>query len=439
MMIHFDEVYQTFANVAEILDVFRSLREATIIRDLEGRINLFVELPGENGRTDEIPPQWRQALRGKLNEFWGDEIWVKSDNPSEADQALFELIERTRKEWPEDFPKLPAGPKYYYIERYYLKSGWSAFAEPQQPPWLITREAPGIAVFHSFKGGVGRTTVLGALAAVFARSGYRVAAVDFDLESPGLGSFLLGENLPDWGLVDYLVERSVLQDQPDLRDYVGRVDDPAVIGTGPKIVVMPAGRVDLKYIEKLARIDYASLMEPEFNPIGPFLAGLREAFEPELILLDGRAGLNDLGAMLLTGPSHVDLLFGTDSSQSWHGLETLVSALGRTHQPPDVKIVQTMYPSGEPGLMSRTRFAEESYRVFAKHYYDLDVVPDIGDDGALHWPFHIPDIARLRDMSNVPISGEHLDLLRGDGGFRDLLTYISESLQKPLGHRVIMS
>jgi hypothetical protein len=436
-MIHFDEVYQAFSNAAETLDVFRSLREVTIIRDVEGRVNLFLD-PGDNRLTEEITKLWQEILGRNLNGYWGDEIWVKSGTPSEADKSLFELIEGTRRAWPHDFPSLPAGPNYYYIERYYLKSGWSPFAVLQMPPWPIERETPGIAVFHAFKGGVGRTTVLAVLASVFARSGYRVAAVDFDLESPGLGSLLLGENLPDWGLVDYLVEQSVLQEGPDLNDYVGRVHDAEIIGEGPRIVVMPAGRVDLKYIEKLARIDYASLTESGFNPMNAFLARLREAFDPELIFLDARAGLNDLAAMLLTGPCHLDLLCGTDSPQSWHGLETLVSALGRSDPPPMVKTVQTMYPSGPPGAKSKERFAEQSYRVFEEHYYNPEEVPDIGVADAMHSPFHIPDIGRLREMSYLPISGEHFELLRGDGGFRDLLTYVSEILQKPLGHRVIM-
>jgi len=40
--------------------------------------------------------------------------------------------------------------------------------------------------FYSYKGGVGRTTLLAPCARELARQGARVVAVDFDLDAPGL-------------------------------------------------------------------------------------------------------------------------------------------------------------------------------------------------------------------------------------------------------------
>src|SRR5262249_58116074 len=52
------------------------------------------------------------------------------------------------------------------------------------------RGNPGrVITFYSYKGGAGRTMALANVAWILASSGYRVLAVDWDLESPGLHRF----------------------------------------------------------------------------------------------------------------------------------------------------------------------------------------------------------------------------------------------------------
>src|SRR5262249_32270779 len=48
-----------------------------------------------------------------------------------------------------------------------------------------------IISFYSYKGGVGRSMAMANLAVLFARAGFRVLVVDFDLEAPGLESYLV--------------------------------------------------------------------------------------------------------------------------------------------------------------------------------------------------------------------------------------------------------
>ena len=48
-----------------------------------------------------------------------------------------------------------------------------------------------IVTFYSYKGGTGRTMALANVAWILASHGYRVLAVDWDLESPGLHRFFL--------------------------------------------------------------------------------------------------------------------------------------------------------------------------------------------------------------------------------------------------------
>jgi Mrp family chromosome partitioning ATPase len=45
---------------------------------------------------------------------------------------------------------------------------------------------PAVVAFYGFKGGAGRTMALAHVAMLLADRGLRVAALDFDLEAPGL-------------------------------------------------------------------------------------------------------------------------------------------------------------------------------------------------------------------------------------------------------------
>jgi len=96
---------------------------------------------------------------------------------------------------------------------------------PYPPTSLPVRIA-----FASLKGGVGRSTALCVIAAHLAARGRRVLAIDLDLEAPGLGNMLLpDETLPDFGLLDWLAERSV---GPVVDEFYPDVVAPSWLGGG---------------------------------------------------------------------------------------------------------------------------------------------------------------------------------------------------------------
>ena len=105
--------------------------------------------------------------------------------------------------------------------------------------------APPIIVFHSVKGGVGRSTALAILAADQARRGRNVLVVDLDMEAPGVGSLLLGdEDLPELGVLDWFVETNLHDELDGALDprsiaQLGIAESPLTQGHGA-VDVMPA-------------------------------------------------------------------------------------------------------------------------------------------------------------------------------------------------------
>src|SRR3954465_1267346 len=61
-----------------------------------------------------------------------------------------------------------------------------------------------VVTFYSYKGGVGRSFTLANIAVLLARWGYRVLAVDWDLEAPGLHHYFapILPRQPKGGVID---------------------------------------------------------------------------------------------------------------------------------------------------------------------------------------------------------------------------------------------
>jgi cellulose biosynthesis protein BcsQ len=446
-MLHFHEVFDRLATACPLLDGFADLTDITVIRDLEGKINLCVAFADSLSGHDSLKQlieKWKSELERELGPFWGGHIWTSDPDSGESDKALFELIEKTRRDCSNRFAKTESGPRWFCIERHFSKSAWLQ-EENRLPPWPVSRSLPGIVTFHSFKGGVGRTTVLSAMAVLFARAGYHVAMVDLDLEAPGVGTFVFG-NHPGrvvqgrLGIADYLIEKPLFGDRLRLQEYVEIYDDWSILGEGSgSLHVMGAGQVNREYVEKLARIDYEGMTPPEENQLRILLQDLRSQYNLDLVFLDARAGLHDIGGLSLMGLSHLDVLFGIDSEQSWAGIATLISLLAGLDTRPHVQIVQAL-TQPEPSVreLSTNRFRERSYEVFRQIFYndtftnEVEELPDLRDEGAPHFPVSILDKAELRQLSASQMGREHLNAVFTIEGFRRLQHVISSTMMKPI-------
>lgn len=173
-----------------------------------------------------------------------------------------------------------------------------------------------IVTFYSYKGGVGRTLALANIGALLCRWGYKVLCVDWDLEAPGLQLYFapwVSEPRP--GLTE-LIQAQVAGDRPDWRQHLTQVHLPAV---KQPLALMTAGIQDGSYVQRMQALDWARLYEE--HQLGNFLEALRGEWKAEfdLILIDSRTGITDIGGICTVQLPDLLVLLFTANMQSLRG------------------------------------------------------------------------------------------------------------------------
>jgi hypothetical protein len=208
------------------------------------------------------------------------------------------------------------------------------------------------------------------------------------------------------------------------------VGSPYVAGTGA-VRVVPAGRLDENYVEKLGRVDVQGLVEPGRpvrEPLLALLERIRAEANPDVILLDVRAGLHDLGGVSLSGLSHLELIFAVHSPQTWAGLPIVLRHMGYLRAD-WIKLVHAMVPpKARGGDALHEAFVARAYDVCSETYYLEGAIPDRFDDEAPHSAYRIPHreaVMALSDLSAAKselLSDEHrlfCERLAADVGLSD--------------------
>jgi hypothetical protein len=201
-----------------------------------------------------------------------------------------------------------------------------------------------VTTFYSFKGGVGRTTLLVNVAHVLADRGERVLIWDLDLEAPGIHQFPgiePPEKLWQSGFLEWLGDTPpcpspepapAWPSQAWLNTLGRRVY--ATRGQQPgSIHVLPALGALANLGRAYGAVDWHTLFV-EYPQQGLHLLGhVRDAliaqFEPTFLLIDSRTGVSDLGGFLTGFVPDCTILVGNYSVQSMQGLRSVYLALDR--------------------------------------------------------------------------------------------------------------
>jgi|GEM_PF-900882 len=210
--------------------------------------------------------------------------------------------------------------------------------------------------FYSFKGGVGRSMALANVADLFARSGLRVLAIDFDLEAPGLERYFQVEQtaaLANPGLIDLLqsFKKSLSGAAPlDERAEFRQLDNfifkiyPRPLPDGGDLHLLTAGRrtdrsgsagdEDRAALYRQYALDVRSFDWQDFydNWEGEtFFEWLRsELSEPvggrqpyDVVLIDARTGVTEMGGVCAYQLADVIVMLCAANHQNMEGTRTV--------------------------------------------------------------------------------------------------------------------
>ncbi len=308
--------------------------------------------------------------------------------------------------------RIPNAPATWLVDRLQTNQDWIRAPLCTHPP-LPT------AVAFSIKGGVGRTSAFAVWAWHLARLGKDVLLIDLDLEAPGVASVLLDEaHIPDYGLIDWLIEaQNGAVDNALLRETL--VDCALAQDTPGRLRVLPAfGRKSRDYIAKLGRIYLPAWSEGHQAYFGlaerlklllESIAGLAEA--PQLVLLDARAGLHDIGSAAVTRLGAEVFLFARDDAQTWAAYRHLFRQLALSRgvsfgmQEDDLRHRLTMVGAQTDSTESAARrLVEHSFLAWTDELYDAEADPkgmesfEMMEDTAPHYPLRIGFDPRLRGL-----------------------------------------
>jgi MinD-like ATPase involved in chromosome partitioning or flagellar assembly len=392
-MITFDRVLPEVIRICHEDSATREvIARYCVVRDVRGRVRLIAEPTTSSVSLATL----ESALVAALGAYFVAPI-VSARSKALTEQKLAKhFLDLPNRSWPSGWPAsyrnvlggadtpIDAGTRWTGIERTIGKEAWLT-TKPPKPPWpLSSAGAPPIITFHSFKGGVGRTTLVAAyalwLASKAARN--RVAIIDLDLEAPGVGTLFSAES--ERGVLDVLVDH-IATGRIDLAD--ASIPSQLAGDLGPKITVFPAGRMSASYVQKLARLDFSSTEPGQDNPVGTALAAMLRAMkgDHDIILLDARAGLHDLAGMSLHGLAHVDVLVFRSTTQNLAGLEQTLRTLGSREDDPELVLVETLLPVKDDEFEARRqRTRARVYELLCEHVYADSDPPQLGDVGVAH-------------------------------------------------------
>ncbi len=269
----------------------------------------------------------------------------------------------------------------------------------------ITEVSPGAPriVFFSIKGGVGRSTALAASAWMLAKQGKRVLVMDLDLESPGLSSALMPtERQPEYGITDWLVEDLVDNGDALIRDLKATSDLP----TAGQIYLVPAhGKNPGEYVSKLGRVWMPKLndsMQPEewSSRLNRLVNQLEDDIHPDVILIDSRAGIDEVAAACVTDlGAHTVLMFAIQGQQTWTGYHALFAHWQQRRVITEIRnrlqLVAGLVPDDERKLEYLTALRADAYNLFENTYDEVkpgdisDWNFDEDDDNAPHSPLPV--------------------------------------------------
>ncbi|HDB9911281.1 TPA: ParA family protein [Escherichia coli] len=253
-----------------------------------------------------------------LNEIFNDSIVRKEDElllfvEIGGPEYFIELIPAVGEK-KETNIVYPLWREHVYVENAHFK-------QPEQ--W---GDGPKFCAFHSFKGGVGRTTSLMTYvsAALDNDNVKKILLIDGDLEAPGLTLWLDAENLGKVTYTNFLEAIQFSEGKFEATiDFFAkelRKSSISIDGNSKEIFVLPSALSLESIMDMPVTPDHISKNIDNPYILSDLLRLLGNKLEVDVILIDLRAGLSELSSPLIFDPRVEHFFVSTIAKQSVVGI-----------------------------------------------------------------------------------------------------------------------
>lgn len=281
-----------------------------------------------------------------------------------------------------------------------------------------------IVAFHSFKGGVGRTTAALHLARLVT-PGERDSTtllVDMDFEAPGITWMVEGSRIPTPSIamsdVLTLFHGTPVSQRSEIVELVVHKLKNATLG---RVYILPAIRGHQRSLD----VRPEHLETTEDYTLADVLSDIARGLNADSVIVDLRAGHSELSASLLLDPRISRVLVTTTSGQSIRGtkgmLQELSAALPTTEDDPPLTIVvsQLTQPYADTFARVKTELADTFAQVKAEIIetrpqdttLTLRFTANLHDEGLLSLPLGWEDASsRIAESSTLEVGELPVDL-----------------------------
>ncbi|WP_370008281.1 KGGVGR-motif variant AAA ATPase [Sinorhizobium fredii] len=305
------------------LDVLNRLRDGETVRSAPREVLRAQPLPSRLALS-LLPQAAMEPVKAWLRQTFGprfleDELAIALEATSSASPRLLPVeFERVEEDWKTGQrlrlrPTLMSGSVVVYNMPYEV-------AETDD-----LGDCPPVLTFHSFKGGMGRTTLALALAAAVHKVHRRVLFIDADFEAPGISS-LLKHSMPKpriafADLLAIAATSSEIEANDAIETVAGRLADQEIDG----LIVLPCTRdLGLPSVSP-ETLTLSGKRSPFF--VGSLVARLGKRIGADLVIVDLRAGLSELVASLFLDPRLQHVLVTTLNGQAIDGTIMLLDRM----------------------------------------------------------------------------------------------------------------
>ncbi len=286
-----------------------------------------------------------------------------------------------------------------------MKPRYVALARQYEPTKAADLTAcPPVMTFHSFKGGMGRTTLALAFADALVARNQKVLFIDGDFEAPGV-STMLSHIMPS-PRVAFADLLSLAHADPDASAsgavalVAERLEDQYVDG----IYVLPCTRnLDLPNVAPEA-LTLSESRSAFF--VGELIAKVGKAMGVDLVIVDLRAGFSELSASLFLDPRLEHILVTTLNGQAIDGSVKLLNKMhdvagewkAATGQPlmGSLTVVVNQAPPGSLGTGQSDSIASQAMAVLDEELRRIS-------EGRLQAQEQVADENPFLDRALVPV------------------------------------